>query len=145
MRSSEATPPIEMFDRYPETREKMLARWRSEFWTPLYQSVCYVSLEQYNQAAQILQVKIQDVISTYGADFAPVWYYSGSGGGRPTAMISEYEYNRRRNELGCPLVSPKPRWGLLALGGAVLVTGTTAVVLLSVRKKKATRGKKKKK
>lgn len=133
MGSSDAHPHPKTLQQYPALRERILASWMSEFWTPLYQSVCYVSLDQYNQAAQILEGKIEDVVSTYGPDFAPVWYYSGSGSGQPTALISDDEYVRRRNELGCPLVAAKPRWGLLALGGAVLVAGTTAVVLLIKR------------
>jgi len=114
----------------PKLREQMLAKWTRGFWTPLYQSCCQTSLEQYNQMAVALQPKIESVIEAYGSDFAPIWYYSGSGQGERTATIDEHEYNRRRNELGCPLVAPKPRWGLLVAGGVVLVAGTVALMQL---------------
>jgi hypothetical protein len=84
---------------YPEIRAQMINRWNAKFWKPLYESVCSLSLPDYNLSLHQVYLKIKDMESVYGADFIVPWY-------KPT--IDVVEYIERRAALGCPVSAKDP-------------------------------------
>jgi len=142
------------FDDFPDLKEKMLARWDQKFWSPLYSAVCGMSLPDYNTYLSAVRPKVERMAQAYGQEFVADWYAVAPDG------IDISEYVRRRGVLGCavpnaevdmvmrrltpgapaiPVIGPggitqKPPWGLIALGGTVVIA-TVAGLTMWLRKK----------
>ena len=110
-----------------------------QIWDPLYKSVCYMTLEEYNAGLD----KLEPRISKLDSALVPDWH----------GKLDHTTYIKRRQELDCPASMPAPTgeepaakkepaaatglpgWGLLALGiGGTALLGVGLFVGFKVMK-----------